>query len=141
MSSINQCFLCGNVGGNPEIKTVEGDIKVARFSLATSTGGYKKADGTEVPEVTDWHTIICWRGLASLAEKAVSKGSRVAVMGQIRYREYEKDGQKRYVTDIIASQLIPYGKSEREQPPLPSASDAPQPVQTAQEDTNSGLPF
>lgn len=63
--SINQVFLAGNAGKDPDVKTFDGGVKVASFSLATSTGGYKKQDGTDVPEKTQWHNVVAWRGLAT----------------------------------------------------------------------------
>lgn len=130
--SINQVILAGNVGKEPEVKTLDGGIKVATFSLATSTGGYKKQDGTEVPEKTQWHNIVAWRGLAEIAEKYVHKGDKIIIMGTLQYREYEKDGIKRYVTDILAYDLMLSGKgdSSNSKPPLtvedvPSQADFP----------------
>lgn len=124
--SINQVLLAGNVGKDPEIRTLDGGVKVATFSLATSTGGYKKQDGTDVPEKTQWHSIVAWRGLADIAEKYVHKGDKVIIMGALQYREYEKDGIKRYVTDILAYDLMLSGKGEssNSKPPL-TAEDAP----------------
>ena len=104
--SVNQVILIGNVGKEPEIRVFENGIKVATFSVATSTGGYKKQDGTDVPEKTSWHNIIAWRGLADISEKFVHKGDKLTVIGSISYREYEKDGVKKFITDILASDLV-----------------------------------
>lgn len=124
--SINQALLIGHVGKDPEVRTLDGGIKVATFSLATSTGGYKKQDGTDVPEKTQWHNIVCWRGLADICEKYIHKGDRLTVLGTISYREYEKDGQKRYATDIVAYDLLLSGKADNPNArPSASASDAP----------------
>ena len=124
--SINQVLLVGNVGKEPEVKTLDGGIKVATFSLATSTGGYKKQDGTEVPEKTQWHSIVAWRGLAEIAEKYVHKGDKIIIMGTLQYREYEKDDIKRYVTDILAYDLMLSGKGESSNSkPSLTAEDAP----------------
>lgn len=130
--SLNQAILIGHVGKDPDVRTLDGGIKVATFSLATSTGGYKKQDGTDVPERTQWHNIVCWRSLADLCEKFVRKGDRLTILGTIGYREYEKDGQKRYATDIIAYDLLLSGKADNPnaRPPVTSA-DAP---------TQSGFP-
>ena len=104
MSSINIITLCGNVGADADVKEVNG-VKVARFRMATSTGGYKKQDGTEVPERTEWHTIIAWRSLASLCEH-IKKGTRVTVAGRLTYNEYEKDGIKRTLAEIQAANIV-----------------------------------
>ena len=124
--SLNQAILIGHVGKDPDVRTLDGGIKVATFSLATSTGGYKKQDGTDVPEKTQWHNIVCWRGLADLCEKFVRKGDRLTILGTIGYREYEKDGQKRYTTDIVAYDLLLSGKADNPgaRPPV-TAADAP----------------
>ena len=124
--SINRVILIGNVGKDPEVRTLDGGAKVATFSLATSTGGYKKQDGTEVPEKTQWHNIVCWRSLAEICEKFVNKGDRLTVFGTINYREYEKDNVKRYATDIVAYDLLLSGKAETSNSRQPvTASDAP----------------
>lgn len=103
---INQVTILGKVGRDAEIKDA-GTSKVARFSIATSEGGYKKADGTDVPKVTHWHNIQCWGKLAELAGKIVTKGTTVAITGKITYREYEtKDGVKKSATEIIANDLV-----------------------------------
>lgn len=108
---LNQVILIGNVGKDADIRTLDSGIKVATFSLATSEGGFTKQDGTEVPEKTQWHNIVAWRSMATLAEKVAKKGEKITVIGSISYREYEKDGVKRYQTDIIADNII-WGKSD-----------------------------
>lgn len=105
MSSINIITLCGNVGADAEVKTLENGTKVARFRIATSTGGYKKQDGTDIPERTEWHTIIAWRSLASLCEH-IKKGSRVTIVGRLTYNEFEKDGVKRILPEIQAANIV-----------------------------------
>jgi len=123
--SLNQAILIGHVGKDPDVRTLDGGIKVATFSLATSTGGYKKQDGTDVPEKVQWHNIVCWRSLADLCEKFVRKGDRLTILGTIGYREYEKDGQKRYATDIIAYDLLLSGKADNPNARPPVQSDFP----------------
>lgn len=123
--SINQCIIIGNVGKEPEIRVFENGIKVATFSVATSTGGYKKQDGTDVPEKTSWHNIVAWRGLADISEKFVHKGDKLTVIGSISYREYEKDGVKKFITDILASDLVLMGKSDASTKPPITANDIP----------------
>lgn len=138
--SLNQVTLIGNVGKDPEVRTV-GDTKVATFSLATSTGGYKKSDGTEVPEKTQWHSIVLWRGLAELAEKYIKKGDKITVLGSISYREYEKkEGGKGYVTDIIGYDVI-LPKQESNRPPQVSEADIPAPTEMPPMPLSDGLPW
>ena len=123
--SVNQVILIGNVGKEPEIRVFENGIKVATFSVATSTGGYKKQDGTDVPEKTSWHNIVAWRGLADISEKFIHKGDKLTVIGSISYREYEKDGVKKFITDILASDLVLMGKSDASTKPPITANDIP----------------
>ena len=109
--SLNQVILIGNIGKDAEIRTLDNGVKVASFSLATSEGGYTTKEGKEVPEKTQWHNVVAWRNLASLAEKVAKKGEKLTVIGSISYREYEKDGVKKHATDIIADNII-WGKSD-----------------------------
>lgn len=123
--SVNQVILIGNVGKEPEIKVFDNGVKVATFSVATSTGGYKKQDGTDVPEKTSWHNVVAWRGLADISEKFIHKGDKITAIGSISYREYEKDGVKRFITDILASDLVLMGKSDASTKPPITANDIP----------------
>lgn len=139
--SVNQVTLIGNIGKDPEIRTLDNGVKVATFSLATSTGGFKKQDGTDVPEKTSWHNVVCWRGLADLAEKFVKKGDKLTVFGSISYREYEKDGVKRYATDIIAYDIVLMGKSETTSTRPPQLSEADIPEDFPPMPLSDGLPW
>lgn len=142
--SKNLVLLTGNVGNDPKVNALENGIKVATFSLATSTGGYTSKEGKEIPEVTQWHNIVAWRGLAELCDKFIHKGDKVEIIGTIQYREYEKDGQKRYVTDIVASDIIlSGGKSESNKPPMPSVENMPTPdmMPNVPHNDNDDLPF
>lgn len=140
--SKNLVLLTGNVGNDPKVTPLENGVKVATFSLATSTGGYTNKEGKEIPEVTQWHNIVAWRGLAELCEKYIHKGDKVEIIGTIQYREYDKDGQKRYVTDIVASDIIlSGGKSESNKPPMPSVDNMPTPEMMPNIPQNDGLPF
>lgn len=132
--SLNQVVLIGKVGKDAEVKEIKDGVKVANFSVATSTGGYKKTDGTEVPQQTQWHSVQCWRGLAELASKCVKKGATVSVVGSINYRDYEdKNGAKKSVTEIIANELIilstPQEKiNENAQKPTQKPKEQPKPI-------------
>ena len=99
-------MLIGNVGREPEVKYVDAGVCVASVTLATTERAYKLKDGTEVPERTEWHNIILWRGLAEVVEKYVHKGDKLYVEGQLRTRTYEdKSGIRRQVTEIWAESL------------------------------------
>ncbi|TAG93703.1 MAG: single-stranded DNA-binding protein [Bacteroidetes bacterium] len=112
MKNVNKVILLGNVGQNPEIKELEGKIKVAHFSLATNET-YKNNNG-ELQVNTYWHKIIGWRNLADIIEKYVFKGSLVYIEGKLRTRNYEdKQGIKQYVTEIIADDIIILDESKK----------------------------
>lgn len=105
MRGLNKVMLIGNLGNEPEIKILEGNVKVARFSLATSES-YKDKDGVMQTE-TEWHTIIAWRSLAEVVENYLHKGSTIYIEGKIKTRSYEdKTGAKKYVTEIIADSMV-----------------------------------
>ena len=111
MKGLNKVLLLGNLGKDPEVQTLEGNIKVAKFTLAT-TEGYKDENG-QVHSQTEGHNIVLWRGLAELAEKYLKKGSMVHVEGKNRTRSYEdKQGVKRYVTEVVGEEIIMLDKKE-----------------------------
>lgn len=104
--SVNKVILVGNVGRDPEMKFFDNDVAKANFSIATSERGYTTSNGTQIPDRTEWHNIVCWRGLAQIAEKFVKKGTLVYIEGKIRTRSYDdQSGVKRYVTEIVADNL------------------------------------
>lgn len=100
--SVNKVILIGNVGNDPEVKYVQEDVPVARFSLATSES-FKK-DGERITN-TEWHNIVIWRGLAKVVEQYVKKGSKLYIEGKLTTRSYEKDGQTKYFTEIVAREM------------------------------------
>jgi single-strand DNA-binding protein len=101
----NKVQLIGNLGNAPEIKNLESGKKMARLSIATNES-YKKENGERVTE-TQWHNVIAWGKVAEIAEQYLSKGSEVAVEGKLTYRDYtDKDGVKRYVTEIVVNELL-----------------------------------
>lgn len=139
--SINEVLLYGNVGKDPEIREAAG-TKVATFTLATSTGGYKKKDGTDVPEVTQWHNIVVWRQLAEVAEKYIRKGSKIIVKGSISYRNYEnQNGQKVYVTEIIGTDISLTGTPQEKAPQQAVAPAYPPIPNMPPEEDKDDLPF
>lgn len=103
---MNKVMLIGNVGKEPEVKYYDADQAVATFPLATTEKGYTLANGTVVPDRTDWHNIVLWKGLAKVAEKFIHKGDKVYVEGKIRYRSYDdQKGMRRYVTEVYGDNL------------------------------------
>ncbi|MDR0574110.1 MAG: single-stranded DNA-binding protein [Tannerella sp.] len=104
--SLNKVILIGNAGKDPDVRYFDNGNALANFPLATSERGYKLANGTEVPERTEWHNIVASRDRAQFVEKYVKKGSSVYVEGKIRTRNYDdKDGIKRYITEIYADRI------------------------------------
>lgn len=104
--SLNKVLLIGFVGRDPEVRYFDSGAAVANFPLATSERGYTLANGTVVPERTEWHNIVVRRDLVSFVEKWVKKGSSLFVEGKIRTRTYDdQSGIKRYVTEIYADRL------------------------------------
>ena len=104
--AVNKVLLIGNVGRDPEVRYINNDTRVANFTLATTERGFTTRAGAVVPEKTEWHNIVLWRGLAEVAEKYVRKGSKVFIEGKITNRSYEdKTGIKRYITEILAENL------------------------------------
>ena len=104
--SVNKVILLGNVGKDPEVRYLDTGIAVATFSLATTDRAYTLANGTQVPERTEWHNLVLWRGLAETAEKYVHKGDKLYIEGKIRSRSYDDQmGAKRYVTEIFVDSM------------------------------------
>ena len=109
--SINKVILVGNVGKDPEVRHLESNVAVANFTLATSEN-YTNKSGEKVVS-TEWHNVVCWRGLATLAENFIRKGSQIYVEGRIKTRTYDApDGSKRYATEIYADTIQLLGKKE-----------------------------
>ena len=103
---MNKVMLIGNVGQEPEIRYVDSDVAVARLSLATSERGYTLQNGTQVPDRTDWHTVILWRKLAKIVEEFVHKGDKLYIEGRIRYVSFnDKQGVKRMATELWAENM------------------------------------
>jgi len=104
--SVNKVILIGNVGKDPEVRYLDNHVAVATVTLATSERAYTLQNGTQVPERTEWHNLILWRGLAETAEKFVHKGDKLYVEGKIRTRNYDdQNGIKRYVTEIYVESM------------------------------------
>ena len=162
---VNKVILVGNVGMDPEVRTIESGAKVARVRLATTERLFDR-QSNETKEHTEWHTITLWRGLADVVDKYVRKGSQIYVDGRLRTREWtDKDGQKRYTTEILADDMkllgrrpdgaqgvAPQGYAAPQQPaysapaqqpyaqPVQQATPAPAPIAAPAEDPDD-LPF
>ncbi len=142
MSGVNKVILLGNLGKDPEIRNLESGAKVATFSLATNRS-YKAQDGKRVDE-TEWHNIVLWGALADLAEKFLAKGRQVFIEGRIRTRQWDdKEGVKRYTTEIVGENMTFLGgREQRDEPPPPSDRDIPKAPDTkGQAEEGDDLPF
>ena len=125
---INKVILVGNVGLDPEVRALESGAKVARLRLAT-TERYTDRQTNETKEMTEWHTVTLWRGLAEVVDKYVHKGSQLYIEGSLRTREWtDKDNQKRYTTEIVATEMKLLGR-RIDAPTSQVANDYSQPQQ------------
>lgn len=106
---INKVILVGNVGLDPEVRTLETGVKVARLRLATTERIFNRQTN-ENTEHTEWHTVTLWRGLAEVVDKYVRKGSQLYIEGSLRSREWERDGVKHYATEIVANEMKLLGR-------------------------------
>ena len=166
---INKVILVGNVGIDPEVRTTESGVKVARVRLATTERIYDR-QSNETRELTEWHTITLWRGLADVVDRFVRKGSQLYIEGRLRTREWvDKDNIKRYTTEILADDMkllgrrgdnaqggaqqqqgsagtsysggqSSYGGGASARPQQPQGSAASQPIPAANDDPDD-LPF
>ena len=105
----NKVQLIGNLGNDPEIINLESGKMLAKFSIATNES-YKNAHGEKVTD-TQWHNIVAWGKTAQIVEKFVTKGKEVAIEGKLTTRSWEdKDGMKRYTTEVVCNELLMLGK-------------------------------
>ena len=105
----NRVQLIGRVGQDPEVKNLDGGKKLATITIATNDVYYK--DNGDKVEQTEWHRVTAWGKTAEIIEKYVTKGKEIAIEGKLTHRTYEdKNGEKRYVTDIIANEVLLLGK-------------------------------
>ncbi len=104
MSGVNKVILIGRLGKDPEVRNLDNGAVVANFSIATSES-YKDRTTGEKKEITEWHNIVLWRGLAEISQKYLRKGDMVYIEGKLRTRSWEKDGVTRYTTEIVADNM------------------------------------
>ena len=147
MRGVNRVMLIGNLGKDPDIQFLEGNIGVAKFSLAT-TETYKDRSGKLISQ-TEWHTVVLWRGLAELAQKYLHRGSLVYIEGRLKTRSWEdKEGNKKFATEVVGDNLIMLDKRNDgtmpatgfESPETPGSAEGD--IPPAPEDTgDERLPF
>jgi single-strand DNA-binding protein len=129
MRGVNRVVLIGNLGRDPDLQYLEGNIAVAKFPLAT-TETFKDKSGNLVSQ-TEWHTVVLWRGLAELAQKYLHKGSLVFIEGRLRTRNWEdKDKNRRFSTEIVGDNLVMLDKRKD------NGTETFHPAET-QQDTNT----
>lgn len=136
---INKVILVGNVGLDPEVRSLESGVKVARLRLATTERIFDRQTN-ETKELTEWHTVTLWRGLAEVVDKYVRKGSQLYIEGSIRTREWtDKDNQKRYSTEILANDMKLLGRRSDNAAPQQGAPAA-QPQQSGYQQSSYQQP-
>ena len=125
--SVNKVILIGNVGREPNVRYIDRDVAVASVSLATSDRAYTLPNGTQVPERTEWHNLVFWRGLAQTVEKYVHKGDKLYVEGSIHSRSYDdQNGVRRTVVEIYVDNMEMLSRPQQAAAPAaPSAPSAP----------------
>lgn len=145
-------MLIGNVGKDPDVHYYDADQAVAQVSLATTERGYTLANGTQVPDHTDWHNLVFFRGLAKYVEKYVRKGDKLYIEGKLRYRTYDdKQGKRKYVTEIYVDNMelltskmansFSTSSSSTSAVASHSSINSNQSQATSEENKNDSLPF
>lgn len=146
--SVNKVILIGNLGKDPEVRHLENGAVVANFPIATSEVFTDRNTG-ERREITDWHDIVVWRGLAEVVEKYVHKGTKVYIEGKLKKRSWQdKEGNTRYSTEVIADELTILSRPDREEskPSNPYSSEGTPSPPSPMDDTiingeEDDLPF
>lgn len=124
-NGVNKVILLGNLGKDPEVHNFENGVKKVSFSLAT-TETFKNKEGQKVQQ-TEWHNIVVWRGLAETAEKWLHKGDTIYLEGKLKTRDYEVNGVKKYITEVLVDNMTMVGsRRETSVPPSQSAIQEPQ---------------
>lgn len=129
-------ILIGNLGRDPEVRSLESGTRVAKITLAT-TESFKNKEGNR-EERTEWHNVTLWRGLAEVADKYLKKGMQVYIEGRLRTRKYEKDGQTKYITEVEADNMTMLGgkrEGSADEPIQQESNEAPRAPE------NDDLPF
>ena len=128
---MQKVILIGNLGKDPEVKSFDNGGKIVNFTVGVTERGYKTREGKEIPDHTEWFNCsVRQNGLAGVVEQYVKKGNKVYVEGKLRTREYEKDGQKKYLTELLVDNmelLTPKGESgsqpQQQQPVVEQKQD------------------
>ena len=140
--SVNKVILIGNVGKDPDVRYIENNVCVANFTLATTERGYTTQSGVQIPDKTEWHNIVAWRGLAEVAEKYVRKGTQLYIEGKIRTRSWEDQNKiRRYTTEIYVDNMELLGRRDSQSASASTPQAAPTQAQPAgyQNQSNPGF--
>lgn len=120
MIGVNKVILVGNVGKNPDVVSFpsEGSMPVKKASFPLATTEYRRNRDNEKVEITEWHSVVCRRGLADIAERILHKGAQIYVEGRLQSRSWEdKEGNKRHVTEVVADNLLLLSNRQRNEDP------------------------
>ena len=115
MTGVNKVILVGNVGKNPDVVSFpsEGSMPVKKASFPLATTEYRRSRDNERVEITEWHNVVCWRGLADVAERILRKGAQIYIEGRLQSRTWEdKEGNRRHVTEVVADNLLLLSKRQ-----------------------------
>ena len=128
--SLNKAMIIGHLGADPKVTYLKESIAVATLSIATTEKGYTAKNGTVIPDRTEWHNVVLWRGLAEIADKYLRKGAKVYIEGKLRTRSYEDvQGATRYVTEIVADSMeMLSSQPQQSAQPQPQTVPAQQPA-------------
>lgn len=116
MIGVNKVILVGNVGKSPDVVSFpsEGSVPVKKASFPLATTEYRRSRDNERVEITEWHNVVCWRGLADVAERILVKGAQVYIEGRLQSRSWEdKEGNKRHITEVVADNLLLLSSRQR----------------------------
>src|SRR6267154_2232469 len=142
MSGVNKVILLGRLGKDPEARTLESGAMVVNFTIATSEV-YKDRVTGERKEITDWHNVVLWRGLAETASKYWHKGDQVYIEGKMRTRSWEKDNVTRYTTEVIGDGMTLLGSKQggNYERPAAQASGSMEESKAPMDNATDDLPF
>lgn len=142
MSSVNKVILIGNVGNEPEVRYLDRGVAIANFNLATTERGYIMQNGTQVPDRTEWHNIVLFRNLAEWSERYIHKGMKLYIEGKLQTRRWEKDGQMRQRTEIVAENIqVLYRPQQYNNSNTTATTDEVSTTEIEQQNTDSDFIF